>query len=107
MVPHTSPTAWTTTDRDVTDAEAVEQPDREAPHVHGEEAHRDVPRGAAHVHPVRLEEHGEGAAQAVQRRDRAQRLGDLGAHYGTGPEERERLCRHDCSRSTRIATAPG
>jgi hypothetical protein len=48
----------------------VEQPDREAPDVHGEEADRDVARGAAHVHPARLEEHGEGAAQPVQRRGR-------------------------------------
>jgi hypothetical protein len=29
-------------DRDVADAEAVEQPDREVPDVHGEEAGRDV-----------------------------------------------------------------
>ena len=41
--------------RQVADGDAVEQPDREAPDIHGEEADRDVAGGAAHVHPSRLE----------------------------------------------------
>ncbi len=58
-------------DRRVADAKSVEQPDRSPPDVDGEEAHRDVAGGAAGVHPSRLQEHGEGPAQAVDRRGRA------------------------------------
>jgi hypothetical protein len=42
-------------DREALDGEAVEQPDREAPDVYGEEAGRDIAGGATHIHLTSLE----------------------------------------------------